>query len=86
LRKAGAVQDEDNGGWTEPDDQMGLWEHQGHQLTVRWLQLALADLEPDAAVTIEQYDGQGGVRELRPMHIDLRGRPRAEAVVITVVE
>lgn len=29
--------------WLEPDEQMGLWEHQGSSLTVRWLAVALAE-------------------------------------------
>lgn len=76
----------DDEGWADPDDQMGVWEHQGEPLTVEALRTELANLDPDTLVIIEHYDGAGGVRPLRPMHIDLRTRPHPAAVVITVVE
>lgn len=74
----------DDEGW-DPDDEMGIWEHQGQPFTVEVLRRALADLDPNAVVTIEHYDGAGGIRVLQPMHVDLRIRPQPGALVITVV-
>lgn len=76
----------DDEGWAEPDDQMGLWEHQGRPLTVKLLLQALATLHPDVVLTIEHYDGAGGTKHLRPMHVDLRIRPHPGEAVITVVD
>ena len=75
----------DEEGW-DPDDEMGIWEHQGEPLTVEALRRDLASLDPDTVVTVEHYDGAGAVRALRPMHVDLRIRPHPSAVVITVVD
>lgn len=75
----------DDEGW-DPDDEMGIWEHQGEPLTVEALRRDLANVAPDTIVTIEHYDGAGSVSALRPMHIDLRIRPHPPVVVITVVD
>ena len=37
----------DDDEWLEPDDQMGLWEHQGQALTVGWLMIALSQAGAD---------------------------------------
>ena len=76
---------DDDDGYLDPNESGGLWEYQLHPLNVAWLCQALAGLEDDLAVEVELYDGSGALRELRPMHIDLRGFDRrAEAVVIVV--
>jgi hypothetical protein len=41
---------DDENEWLEPDDQMGLWEHQGQPLTVRWLMVALAQVGAEQSV------------------------------------
>jgi len=74
-----------NDGWAE-DDVMGLWEHQGAELTVKDLGDIFRSASPDLPVVVEHYDGEGGVQAMTPMHVDLRGRPGAPtALVITVV-
>jgi hypothetical protein len=71
--------------WLDPNDDMGLWEHQGHPLTVRWLASALAEAgDPDLPVTIDYHDGTGW-RELSVVHIDMKGAEgRPTALVFTV--
>ena len=71
--------------WLDPDDDMGLWEHQGHPLTVRWLALALGQVSnPDVPVTVAYDDGTRR-RELRVVHIDVSGADgRPTALVVTV--
>jgi hypothetical protein len=69
--------------WLDPDDDMGIWEHQGHPLSTRSLMAVLAEVD-DVPVEVEFYDGTE-VRMLTVVHIDLRGRGgRATAAVLTV--
>lgn len=84
VSDAGAMGDETDEEWLEPDDQMGLWEYQLHPLTVEWLRESLDNLPDGLPVQVEFYDGSD-VRALRPMHIDLKGKDdRPSAIVITV--
>jgi hypothetical protein len=71
--------------WTNPNDEMGLWEYQLRPLNVRELLLALSQVDPELLVEVEHYDGSGEVVGLRPMHLDLRNRDgKPSAVVVTV--
>ena len=84
--KTGGVM-EDDSRWLEPDDLMGVWEHQGQPLTVSALRLAVEEVESNALIVIDYYDGSGNVKTVKPMHIDLRGTEGSvNSVVITVVD
>jgi hypothetical protein len=70
----------------DPNVQGGLWEHQGHPLTLRDLQLALRDLPDDLAIEVERLDGLGGRDRYIASSLDLRGHDRvAEALVFVIV-
>jgi hypothetical protein len=75
---------DDTDEWLEPEDQTGVWEYQLHPLTVEWLRRAIEPLADDLPVQVESYDGSG-VRSLRPMHIDLRGRAGTPAAIVITV-
>jgi hypothetical protein len=78
---------EDDDDSLDPNETGGLWEHQTGPLTVGELRSALADLPANLVVEEEQYNGEGGLTKLAPMHIDLRGFNRVpEAVVILTSE
>jgi hypothetical protein len=75
----------DESDWLHPDDDMGLWEHQGRALTVGSLIEALQQVPIDLAVEVAWYDGTA-TRELHPMHLDVRasgGRPVAGLLTVS---
>ena len=74
--------DDEDFDW-EAEDQMGLWEHQGHPLTLQ--DLALARARPDLPIEVTVYDGAHSSDFLAPLHVDYRGPKDAPtAIVITV--
>jgi hypothetical protein len=70
--------------WLHPLDENGLWENQGHALTVGSLIEALRQVPPDRLVEVAWYDGTA-TRQLHPMHLDVRASgSQPVAFVLTV--
>lgn len=87
--------------WLDRDDEMGLWEHQGHPLTARWLAVALQQLIPSAmpdAMTLLRSTDEGAelpvevvwydgttAQSLEVMHLDVRGAGGKPAALVVTV-
>jgi hypothetical protein len=87
--------------WLEPQDDMGLWEHQGRPLTIRWLLVALREAapalfrqdvdmftvdHPSADLPIEiEWYDGTGPRRLTPVHIDVRALSASAAALVLTV-
>jgi hypothetical protein len=71
--------------WVDPLDENGLWERQTSALTVGSLIRALSEItDQDVPVEVAWYDG-ATIRQLVPMHLDVRAnRGRVAAVVLTL--
>jgi hypothetical protein len=68
--------------WADPDDRMGVWEHQGHPLTIRDLLTQMSERELDLPVEVSVYGGIRASRALVPMHVDVRVAQGAPAALV----
>ena len=68
----------------DADDQMGLWEHQGHPLTLQ--DLTLAGAPPALPIEVAVYDGVDSSPFLVPLHVEYRGPKDAPAAIVITVQ